>query len=360
MLVVEDLHWADSSTRSFIGFLSRTICSERLLVLGTYRSDELHRRHPLRPLLAELASDAYARLLELPRFTPDELAEQLEGILAGTPDPELVERLYSRSEGNALFSEEILAAGLDGRGSLPPTLRDALMLRVERLSPRAQELIRWLACQPAADHALVAAVAGLEPAELRDALREAVASHIVVTVGDESYGFRHALLREVVYDDLLPGERSEMHAALARALEERIERGDSGAHITTQAAHHWAAAGDQPQALAAAVRAAVAAERVNAFGEAQALFERALGLWERVDEPERLAGSRRSSSCAGRPPRRTWPATRRARRRSFAARSRWSTRRRILPARRSCSSGSDSLSGASTSRTPRSRRSARA
>ena len=74
VLVVEDLHWADSSTRSFIGFLSRTICSERLLILGTYRSDELHRRHPLRPLLAELASDPYARLIELPRFTPDELA----------------------------------------------------------------------------------------------------------------------------------------------------------------------------------------------------------------------------------------------------------------------------------------------
>ena len=74
LLVVEDLHWADSSTRHFLGFLARTICSERLLVLGTYRSDELHRRHPLRPLFAELASDPYTRLLELPRFTPDELA----------------------------------------------------------------------------------------------------------------------------------------------------------------------------------------------------------------------------------------------------------------------------------------------
>ena len=159
VLVVEDLHWADSSTRSFVGFLSRTICNERLLIVGTYRSDELHRRHALRPLLAELASDPYARTLELPRFTPEELAEQLEGILAGPPESELVERLYARSEGNALFAEEILAAGLDGRGSLPPTLRDALMLRVERLSPRAQELLRWLACQPAADHALLAAVA---------------------------------------------------------------------------------------------------------------------------------------------------------------------------------------------------------
>src|SRR5215207_8976872 len=178
LLVVEDLHWADSSTRSFIGFLSRSICNERLLVLGTYRSDELHRRHPLRPLIAELSRDPYARLVELPRFTLDELAEQLEDILSARPDAQLVERVYSRSEGNALYAEEILAAGLDGRGSLPPTLRDALMLRVERLSPRAQELLRWLACQPAADHSLVAAVAGLEPVELRDALREAVASHI--------------------------------------------------------------------------------------------------------------------------------------------------------------------------------------
>src|SRR5215212_4514239 len=196
LLVIEDLHWADSSTRSFISFMSRAMCGERLLVVGTYRSDELHRRHPLRPLLAELGSDPYARLVELPRFTPEELREQLEGILADPPRAELVERVYARSEGNALYAEEILAAGLDGRGALPPTLRDALMLRVDRLSARAQELLRRLACQPAADHALVAAVAGLEPGELRDALREAVASHIVVTVGEDGYGFRHALLRE--------------------------------------------------------------------------------------------------------------------------------------------------------------------
>ena len=290
LLVIDDLHWADSSTRSFIGFLARSVCTERLLVVGTYRSDELHRRHPLRPLLAELASDPYIRMIELPRFSPEELGEQLEGILADRPDSDLVQRVYSRSEGNALYAEEILAAGLDGRGALPPTLRDALMLRVERLSARAQELIRWLACQPAADHLLVAAVAGLDPAELRDALREAVASHIVVTVRDESYGFRHALLREVVYEDLLPGERTEMHAALAGQLEQRIEARERGAHITAQVAHHWAAAGDQPRALAAAARAGLAAERVNAFGEAQALFERALSLWERVPDPEELAG----------------------------------------------------------------------
>jgi len=101
LLLIEDLHWADSSTRSFIGFLSRTMCSERLLIVGTYRSDELHRRHPLRPLLAELGSDPYTRLIELPRFTREELGEQLEGIMADPPRAELVERVYARSEGNA-------------------------------------------------------------------------------------------------------------------------------------------------------------------------------------------------------------------------------------------------------------------
>ena len=94
----------------------------------------------------------------------------------------------------------------------------------------------------------------------------------------------------MVYEDLLPGERTEMHAALAGELEERIEAGERGAHITAQVAHHWGAAGDQPRAFAAAARAGLAAERVNAFGEAQALFERALSLWERVPDPEALAG----------------------------------------------------------------------
>ena len=81
-----------------------------MLVVGTYRSDELYRRHPLRPLLAELARDPLAHVIELDRLTRDEMAEQLEDILDNPADPGLVERLYSRSEGNPLFTEELLAA----------------------------------------------------------------------------------------------------------------------------------------------------------------------------------------------------------------------------------------------------------
>jgi ATP/maltotriose-dependent transcriptional regulator MalT len=290
LLVIDDLHWADGSTRAFLSFLARTLCGERLLLVAAYRSDELHRRHPLRPLLAELSRDPTTRVVELEPFTREEMAEQLEGILAAPPQPDLLERLYARSEGNPLFTEELLAVGLDGRGPLPPTLRDALMLRVERLPEASQELMRWLACETAVDHELLADVSGLGGPALRDALREAVASHIVVTADDSRYSFRHALLREVVHDDLLPGERTEMHAAMARALEGRTTTDSPGAHLAARIANHWLAAGDQPAALSACVRAGVAAERVNAYIEASGLFDRALGLWERVDEPERLAG----------------------------------------------------------------------
>jgi DNA-binding CsgD family transcriptional regulator len=289
VLAVEDVHWADSSTRAFLTFLSRTLCRERLLVVATYRSDELHRRHPMRPLLGELARDPFARVVELPALTREELAEQLEDILGAPPEPVLLERLHVRSEGNPLFTEELLAAGLDGRGPLPPTLRDALMLRVERLSAPARELLRWLACRPA-DDALLAELSGLDPPAVRAGLREAMSSHIAVAGPDGDYAFRHALLREVVYDDLLPGERAELHAALARALAERLRQEGERVHLTAQVAHHWLAAGDQPAAFAAALVAARAAERVNAFGEAHALLERALALWERVPEPETASG----------------------------------------------------------------------
>ena len=116
-----------------------------MLVVGSYRPDELHRRHPLRPLLAELERAERARRIELAPLTAAELAEALGDILGAPPDDDLVDRLYMRSEGNPLFAEELLAAGLDGRGALPPTLREALMLRIEALPPTAQELLRLLA-----------------------------------------------------------------------------------------------------------------------------------------------------------------------------------------------------------------------
>ncbi len=137
-LFLEDLHWADRSTRTFVSFLARSVRQERLLVVLTYRSDELHRRHPLRPLLSELARLELVRRIDLEPFSRAEVGEILADILGMDPDAMLIDRLYQRSEGNALYTEELLAAGLDGRGAPPDSLRDAFMLRIERLSPHAQ------------------------------------------------------------------------------------------------------------------------------------------------------------------------------------------------------------------------------
>ena len=292
MVTIEDLHWADRSTRAFLVYLASSLCRERVLVVTTYRQDELHRRHPLRPLLAELERDARARRVELKPLTRAELAEQLNDILGQAPGEDLLSRLFSRSEGNPLFAEELLAAGTDGRGSLPPTLRDALMLRIERLSGDAQETLRVLAAGRRLDHEILTEASGIDPRELRDALREAVAAQLVVADEEGRYAFRHALLREVVVDDLLPGERAELHLALARALEQRAEGlpAHGGAHLAAGIAHHYYASGDQPKALVASVRAAQAAEAVHANGEAAALYSRALQLWDRVADAEALAG----------------------------------------------------------------------
>ena len=290
VLWLDDVHWADRSTRAFLGFLATSLCDERLVAVIAYRSDELHRRHPLRPLLAELERGPGVRRLELSRFDRDELATQLEDILGESAPPDVVARLYERSEGNALFTEELLAVGLDGRGTLPPTLRDALLVRVERLSGGARASLRVLSTAGRADHALLTEVSGLDTVELAEGLREAVAAHVVVVGDEDRYEFRHALLREAIYDDLLPGERSDLHQRLAEAFERRIASGDDGVWIKTGVAHHFHAAGDQPRALRAAIVAAEAAGSVDADGEAAALLDRALELWDRVDDPEAVAG----------------------------------------------------------------------
>jgi len=290
VLALEDLHWADPSTRAFVAFLARSLCRERVLVVLTYRLDELHRRHPLRPLLAEIERDPNVHRVTLEPLSRDELASALEDILGAPPDAGLLDRLHARSEGNPLFMEELLAAGVDGRGALPVTLRDALMVRIEQLTETTQELLRILAVGQYVDHATLGEVSGLPRAELVAALREGVASHLIVAQADDRYAFRHALLREVVADDLLPGERIELHRAFAAALERRAADGPAGAQLAAGIAHHYAAAGDQRAALGASVRAATAAEAVHAFGEAALLFERALELWDRVPEAEAVAG----------------------------------------------------------------------
>jgi ATP/maltotriose-dependent transcriptional regulator MalT len=288
-LILEDMQWSDSSTRTFAAFLARALRSERLMLLLTYRSDELHRRHPLRPLLAELDRLERARTIDLPPFDRDELSEALADILGAAPDAGLVDRLLARSQGNPLYVEELLAAGLDGRGAAPQSLRDAFVLRIERLSDDAQVVARAVAVGRRCGERTLEEVTELPRASLNEALREAVTEHVLVPGADGRYAFRHELLREVLYDDLLPGERVELHMALARSLEEQCGQDDAAeVERVATVATHYAAAGDQAAALRATVEAAREAERVNAYRELAESAERALELWPRVPESERI------------------------------------------------------------------------
>jgi DNA-binding CsgD family transcriptional regulator len=286
VMVLEDLHWADRSTLDLIGFLIGNLGHERVLAICTYRSDELHRGHPLRPFLAELDRRRSIGRIELERFTRVEVKEHLEGLLGRSPDPALVESVFVRSEGNAFFAEELVAAGEGASGGMPPTLREILLARVDRLSPAAQSALHVASVAGRqVSEELLAAVAALSQAERVAGLREAVATHVLVVDADDSYAFRHALAREAVYDQLLPAERTQLHAAYAQALESR-----AGERSVGEVAYHWRAAHDLPRALASSVLAGGAAERSYGFAEAQRFYELALELWPRVPEAPERAG----------------------------------------------------------------------
>jgi DNA-binding CsgD family transcriptional regulator/tetratricopeptide (TPR) repeat protein len=288
LLVVEDLHWADQSTRDLLGFLVRNLRGGVGVVLS-YRSDELHRRHPLRPFLAELDRSGRVERLEVGRLDRRELAELLGGILDGPVAPALVGEILARSEGNPFFAEELLAAHQEG-ARLPSALRDLVLARTESLSEAAQRLLAVAAVAGTrVDHELLAAVVGQDAERLVGLLREAVSHHaLVVDQATGAYVFRHALVQEAIYDDLLPVQRAPLHAAYARALDRRIEqRGDPGRATAAergQLAYHWYAAHDQGQALLACVRAGQAAESASALAEALGHYERALELWDHAPE----------------------------------------------------------------------------
>ena len=288
LLVLEDVHWADAATRDLLVFLARNQRAERLATVMTLRSDELGPEHPLRRVLADLA---HAERLDLEPLTRAQLAAQVAAISGAPPSAVLVRRLFERSQGNPFYTEELLAS--DGE-QLPASLRDALLVRVQRLGAQARAAIDIAAVAGRSiDHRLLSAVSSLPERDLTGGLRAAVAHHVLVSDGLR-YAFRHALLRDAVYSNLLPGERATLHTALARALGEHPGLAGSRSTVAAEIAHHWSAAGDDERALAASITAGREADGIYAISEAHRHYERALELWPRLADPERLAGVPRS------------------------------------------------------------------
>ncbi|MFE9058052.1 ATP-binding protein [Streptomyces mutabilis] len=296
LLVLEDLHWADQSSRDLLRFLlSRGVLQRpaggapghRLALFASYRADDLHRRHPLRPLLAELVRLPAVERLEL-RPLPDADVARLVRSLRERPLPETtVHRIVERAEGNAFYAEELVAATDAPAQGVPSGLADVLLIRFEQLSETAQQVLRTAAVAGRrVGHELLRDAVGLPEEELESALREALGRQLLVSGGGDTYSFRHALAREAVYADLLPGERARLHGAFARLLGGPGRRSDSAA----ERAHHYRASHDLPEALAASLEAADHAQRIGAPAEELRHLEAALDLWSAVDAAARPAG----------------------------------------------------------------------
>ena len=291
LLVLEDLHWADRSTRDLVTFLSRVLRDERIALAVSYRTDDMHRAHPLRPVVGELQRLPSVTAIEVGPLDPAAMAEHLTQ-LAGGAATTAIDEVIERAEGNAYFAEELLESRSAG-GELPTGLADLLVSRIVDLSPTAQQVLRAAAVTGRRiDDELVMRASGLATADYEGAVREAVARQLLVPDSAGGLAFRHALLREAIYNDLLPGERTRLHARLAELLsDERRLAAVPG--TAAELALHCLASHDVPGAFAASVQAGTEAWGLAAPAEAMRHFDEALSLWDRVPEPEKLSGMSR-------------------------------------------------------------------
>ncbi|AZQ39639.1 helix-turn-helix transcriptional regulator [Streptomyces cyaneochromogenes] len=298
LLVLEDLHWADQSSRDLLRFLlSRGILqraasgapSHRLAVLASYRADDLHRRHPLRPLLAELVRLPAVERLELRPMADAEVARLVRAVQERPLPDATVRRIVERAEGNAFYAEELVAATDAEPGGMPGGLADALLIRFEQLTDTAQQVLRTAAVAGRrVEHDLLLGAVGIPEEELESALREALGRQLLVPGDRDTYAFRHALAREAVYADLLPGERARLHGTFARLLAGRGRTAETAA----ERAHHHRASHDLAEALVASLEAADHAQGVGAPAEELRHLEAALDLWSSVDPSARPSGER--------------------------------------------------------------------
>jgi DNA-binding CsgD family transcriptional regulator/tetratricopeptide (TPR) repeat protein len=284
LLVLEDLHWADTSTLDLVVFLAHNLGDRPVLLLVTCRADEPSSAGRMRRLAEGVRRSGSALLLELGPLGRDELTALLMAHAGASLPAAMADTIAARSEGNPFFAEELLAAS-GGQGvELPEALRDLLLQRVARLDHPTQGVLRLAAAAGReVGYPLLRATVELPDGALRDSLRAAVEGGVLVAEPEAgSFRFRHALLAEAIYATiLLAGE-------LAR----------SGAAGAAELAPHWAAAGRTAEALAASVEAARQAEAIFGLTEAHAHLERALTLWPAVPDAARLTRLDLAGLCA--------------------------------------------------------------
>jgi class 3 adenylate cyclase len=289
LLVVDDLHWADGSTRELLEYAARRLASSRVMLLATYRSDELDRTHPLTRLVQTWRRSGLAEAVTVQPMGAGHVAEMIAAILgAEEVSAELADVVHERTEGNPFVLEEMLKEALD-RGEivrsatgwerrpleefqLPETVREAVLLRLGRLEPEHVEVLRAAAILGRSfDYRLLVEVAEADEPTVLAALEAAVSQQLLQEdrgAGDR-YTWRHALTQEAIADDTVLPRRLRTNSRAADVL---LEGGASALVV----ARHLLGAGRMEEAFGACVRAAAEAEGAAAFQEATALLERAL------------------------------------------------------------------------------------
>ena len=308
LLVLEDVHWADPASRDLLAYLVRRLRGSAIQVVATLRSDALHRRHPLLPFLAEADRWPFTERIEIPRLDLPAVSE-LVGELAGEPlGRAAVETVYARSDGIPFFVESILAEQTAGPGrgrGAPSELLGAWSAALSPVARRVLGAAAVLGRRPV--HDLLVEIAGEPPEVVIAALRECSEALLLLPsqVGSEAgYEFRHALLQEVAYDELLPAERTAYHRRVATTLADGVDfSGDVPVALAGEIAHHAHRAHDLPLALRAADAAGRAATSALAFTDADRHFAMALELWGQVHgddaAPELAALVGRAAHAAG-------------------------------------------------------------
>jgi DNA-binding CsgD family transcriptional regulator/tetratricopeptide (TPR) repeat protein len=293
LLVLEDLHWADTSTLDLVAFLTHNIEDQPVLLFGTCRADEPGSAARL-SRLTDVVRRSGALVLDLDPLEHADLVALLAARSSEDLPAAVTAAIVARSDGNPFFAEELLVAAAEGSGELPVGVRDLLLQRTAGLDGPAQRLLRMAAAAGRdVGYSLLRGTAAQPEQEVRDSLRQAVAHGVLVAEPEAGmFRFRHALLAEAIYATVLPGEREELHACIAEALTQ------SETATSAELAPHWAAAGRAPEALVASVDAARQAEAVFGLAEALAHLERALALWDSVPDARELVGSELNELCA--------------------------------------------------------------
>jgi DNA-binding CsgD family transcriptional regulator len=286
LIAGEDLHWADDLTLDVLGRLGLRARSTRMMIVGTYRSDELYPRVPMRQWRTRLLTQRLAEEVRLPRFGPAETAAMAAAI-AGTELPTTVTAsVHARSDGIPLHVEEFMAAG-DG---VPETLADAVLARAAQLSPAARALAEVAAVLGRSfDLDLLTAITGEGPAAVDDGLRELTARFFVSPGADHvGYNFRHALIRYALYADITPHRRRDLHARAAATAS-----GFPDAFVSDQ----YERAGLTDQAFRHALAAAAEASAMSAHRSAVELYQRVRRTWPASLPPAKRADLLAALAC---------------------------------------------------------------